>query len=177
MSNKQTESIQNVTQTMAYEALYGPQKLLEQKMRKHHEAQILNRKRGLPIAVNAQEPTACGHFTDACKRDGFISKQQMISELINAGDRLEQYREKTYYHGNYNPEAVRREEENMLVYPQSKHDYSFDDLYEDEQFLHDYFSGVRRRAALKRDELNDVNNEKSSAPPPPKAATTGADST
>lgn len=100
----------------------------------------------LPSPVNRIKPVTCKHWIDTCKREGYVDKLAMIAELTSSGERLEEYRERTYYQGSFNPEAVQREEENMMIFPSARHDYDFDDFYQDTQFLHDYFVKAQARS-------------------------------
>lgn len=110
----------------------------------------LYRIRGLMIPRIKPMAVDCKHFVDQTIREGYVDKMSLISELISAGERLEDYRSRVYYQGEYNPEAVQREEESMQVYPQARHDYGFDDLYADSEAVHDYFERARKRNDAQR---------------------------
>lgn len=125
----------------------------------HNDINVFRRKLGLPYVRNFMQPTDTSRFTDACRREGYVSKAAMVAELLSSGERLQEYRERTYYQGRFDPDAVAKEEEGMLVYPQARHDYSFDDFYADTDFLHSYFQDARLRAQRERDELNNANRE------------------
>lgn len=152
------------TSDLAFEALFGRAAYSEDLKKRHVASNIVRSGSGIPLARNIICPTDVTHFDDTCIRDGYVSKAAMINELISSGERLEEYRSRTYYQGSYDPVAVAREEESMMVYPQARHDYDFDDFYADSELIHTYFRSERLKAILNRDELNNANNEDASKP-------------
>lgn len=87
----------------------------------------------VPRPQNPIVSTKTTHWVDMCQREGYVSKRQMIDDLLSNGERYIAALQNTHWQGNYNPDLIAQMEEEMEVYPQARHDYDFDDLYRDSE--------------------------------------------